>query len=378
MNDLKRTIGTARGKGMDDAAIQNLLVKAGWDADVAAAALQGIFVPKPPSGVADGQPAAPAAAPASTGVPSLGLVPAPVPAPEHHADTAPRLSALEAALHHVLLWFFTLSMTITIGVVSATIFGTSQSIDAVTTFLATSFVTLLAFGFFYLRYVRRLKQEPSLTTNRIWSTITIVVHSVGALAALITLLAAAINAGGNGTMPIIVAAAIIALLDGLVVAVYAHATFVGPDSKRRLLIIKAFPALVLLLLVSFMVVSVMKVGPLRADERTREALVESVGNVRNYANDKLQLPASATDVELPSGIEYERRNTTSYRVCANFETGGASDDYTAVDQDDNYVSRYTFANEGPGRQCFTFRSYTLVQNQDGTKYNSPIMKELQL
>jgi hypothetical protein len=382
MNDLKHTIEQARAKGMDDDAIKNLLVKAGWDDDIVSAALKGIFIPKPPAAennVGSGAIAAPSPsehAPA----PVLGLQPV-IPVPPAHSDsltttpgapTGPKLSALEAALHHVLLWFFTLSMSITIGVMAATIFGTSQSIEALTTFLATSTVTLLAFGFFYGRYLRRLRSEPALTTNRVWTIITIVLHSVGAMGALITLIAVGINSTGD-SLPVMVAALTIAILDALVVAVYVNATFVHAGSRPRLLLIKAFPILILLLLVGFMVASIMKVGPLRTDDRTRHDLVTAVEKIRRYVSENQALPANGQSLGLPAGVEYERKTKVSYNVCANFTTK-SKDAGFSYDSYDSYVGTSEFMNDQTGRQCFTLKSQYLVDNQNSL--SNPIIKGL--
>jgi hypothetical protein len=340
MSDLKKTIEQARAKGMDDQALRSLLTKSGWDGEIVDAALQGIFVPAPPS-----IPEVSARKPAA-------------------ADHGPKLSSLEAAVHHVLLWFFTLSLSITIAVVSATLFGDDTSISAVSSFLATSVITLIPYGYFYVRYLRRVRREPAVTTGRVWSIITIVLHSLGAMAALITLVAVAINSPSDG-LPVYVAATMIALVNALVVAVYAHATFVD-DSRRRKLILLIFPVVVTLLLAAFIAASIAKVGPLRADERMRQDLVAAAEEVRSHARTNLSLPADSQGLELPATVEYRRVSKEVYQLCGSFRNDDSRPGYGGEDED-AYVNEYYFEGHKAGRHCFTLRSSAVTEANNSAK-----------
>ena len=80
MPELDTFVKDARDKGLDDDIIRKALLSEGWDSSLVTAALTGVAVPKP----ATEQEAAHGSHP-----------------------KRPSLSPLMAAMHHILLWFFT-------------------------------------------------------------------------------------------------------------------------------------------------------------------------------------------------------------------------------------------------------------------------------
>jgi hypothetical protein len=274
-----------------------------------------------------------------------------------------------------LLWFFTISTSITLGVLVATLFGYQSSGTVIASFLATSLVTVLAYGAFYAHYLYRLRAEPALTTGRVWSIITIVLHSVVVLGALITFIATLINAE-EMKGPLLTGAAAIAGLDLLVVAAYVAATFLSPLHRLRKMILLAYPVLVVLLVGGFAAAGLAKLGPIQADENVRHDLVKAAKAVKSATeknNDTL--PQNAEKLDLPAGITYKRTGKVTYELCASFKSSSKnpyedtySDNYVP---DDGYVSDYDFTRHKAGETCFKIKSRVA----EDASFNEPARTE---
>jgi hypothetical protein len=349
VDGVQQFIADARAKGMDDAHIRELLLGNGWVAGQIDAALGGLNVPPPPAAVAP--------APA----PSLGVAPA-SPTPATPAGR-PSISALEAALQHVLLWLFTATSSVMIGIVSATLFGSGDgSSESLLTYVVMETVTFLPFlGLFYY-YLRQQKKQPDLTTGRVWSIITIVLHSIGALGAIIALILILVLVRDGDTAAGLAASTAIAVMNILVVAAYVLANFTKTHNTRfhrRALV--AFPIALAVLVASFGVLALVRVGPLRADDQTRQNLVSSAESVRSYTKSNDRLPATAAQVpKLAEGVSYKKLTSSTYELCATFNNDRKGYGDKTI-SDDSYISKYEFENNEAGENCWTFKSYS-VQN----------------
>ncbi|MDX2776568.1 hypothetical protein PV379_04350 [Streptomyces caniscabiei] len=330
MPELETFVKDARDKGLDDDTIRKALLTEGWDPSLVTAALTGVAVPKPATEQA-----------------------------AHNAhQKRPSLSPLMAAIHHILLWFFTGSSAITITGVVASLFGSSVSSEALAAMIAVTIVTFIPYAILFVLYLVKTRKTPDLIPGKVWSIITICLHSVASMAAAITLV---VNAITGESMTVIISAALILLLDLIVVKTYLFAAFSSAKLHRvRTIVLYSFiPALVILFGILFSM-SAFKLGPAKHDEEARKQLATSVRNIVEYTHTNNKLPAVGA-VTLEQGVTYNKSSDTTYEVCASFQTTNReqSDYYyssPSYDQTDSYVSDSSFDNDKTGYQCFTFKS----------------------
>lgn len=329
MPELEPFIKDARGKGLDDSAIRKALLAEGWDPSLVTAALTGVEVPKP----ATGQTAKEATH------------------PKH-----PSLSPLMAALHHILLWFFIGSSTVTITGVVASLFGTNVSSTALASMIAVTVVTFIPYAILFILYLLKTRKTPMLVPGKVWSIITICLHSIGAMIAAITLI---INLITGEDTTIIVSAALILFLDLLVVKVYLFAAFSSEKfhTLRKVVLLAYLPILFILFGILFGM-SALKLGPAQHDEKVRESLATSVRAIVDYTHTNNKLPAASSDIRLEPNVTYNKVSDTAYEVCAPFQTTSHSysESYPTYDRTDSYVSDSDFYNDKTGTDCFTFKS----------------------
>lgn len=324
-------IREARDKGQTDETIRDALLAQGWDKALVEMELAGLEVPKSDSNA---------------------------PTPSHHQQH-PSLSPLMAALHHVLLWFFTGSSTITVAAVVASLFGSSVSSQALTSMIAVTLVTFTPYAALFVTYLLTLRRTPGLVPGKVWSIITVCLHSVAAMAAAITLIVALIN---NGEASIIVSAALILILDAIVIFTYSALGFSRTERKVRAIAAWLHIPLLVVLFGTLTILSVLKLGPAKHDEQLRSDLTAAVQNVHEYAQTHGSLPNSGSDISLPQQIEYKKTGAATYEVCASFKTNSGvayQSPYSAPS--DDYVDEYQFRAPS-GYQCFAFQSYELQQN----------------
>lgn len=342
MPSLEDFISKARAKNMSDDDIKQLLIERGWKEQDVNLALDGLEVPSPGPEQAVEQKTA-----------------------EHsERNKRPALGSLEAALLHVLLWFFTGASSIAIGGVASSLFGGSVSPEALAAMIAVSVITFTPYVIFFLSYLRKSKKTPEIIPGRVWSIITICIHSIGAMAAAITLTVSAIMGSG---LSVIVGSALIAVLNIIVLANYAQAAFARPSKLRRV-ILHLHLILLAVLLGSLFTVSLIRLVPARADTQTQEDLSAAVFNVVNYTDRHGKLPTQE-EINLPDGVSYQSTGLSTYSVCANFnlDTSNRYSNPGNTDvQEDSYVSPYNFDAHGKGEHCFEFESSTIKN-----KINSP-------
>lgn len=331
MQELDTFIRDARTKGLSDDDIRKALASQDWDSAVINAALLGVDVPKAPKAAKSAQ----------------------------NDDKRPSVSHLMAALHHILLWFFTGSSTITIAGVVASLFNNDIDSTALASMIAVSLVTFIPYALVYIFYVRRTKKEPWIVPGKVWSIITICLHSIGAMAAAISLIVSIITGGDTA---FVTSAALILVLDLIIVTTYLFAAF-GTEKLaklRKIVMIAHIPLLFVLFGVLFSM-SALKLGPAQHDEGLRTTLTSSVRAIADYTRTNDKLPVNSSQVSIDSAVRYEKLSDQTYKVCATFETGKKKDStyYYSNDQEDSYVSEYMFES-GSGDQCFTFKSSHLA------------------
>lgn len=325
MGKIDDFVKAARGKALPEETIRKSLVAAGWtDAQIDQALLSGLEVPTP-----DGKSLA------SSNRPSLG--------------------SLESALLHVLLWFFVAASTIAISAVSSSLFGGSVSSEALAAMMAVSVITFTPYAIFFVRYIRRLRVAPELIPGRVWSIITICIHSIGAMIAGITLVVGLII---SSSPSVIVGSSLVLVLNAIILISYSVGAFTRPSKKRRLVLTIHLFALALLL-GSLFVISLIRLAPSQADSQTREQLVESVQEVKNFTSQHGKLPAQG-ELNLPDTVTYRQISNQIYEVCADFKLNSDSDDYDMSQPfEDSYVSTYDFSHHEKGNDCFELKSTAL-------------------
>jgi hypothetical protein len=218
-------------------------------------------------------------------------------------------------------------------------------------------VTFVPFAFLYWRYVRRLRKEPELMTGKIWSIITIVLHSIGLIASVIAFVLVIILVHDTATTAGLVASGVIGLMNALVVLAYSLANFAKtPQSWLRTYYLRAFPVLLFILIGVLGVFSLLRVGPLRADDQTRQDLVATVQKAHDYTQDHNALPSNQSQVpSVAAGVTYHMVDGYTYQVCANFKKNydpGYSINTEA--QDDSYVDKWSFQYGRVGNNCWKF------------------------
>lgn len=351
--ELQPFIDQARQRGIDDAQIIQLLVDQGWQEPTAKAAVYGLTVPSPQS--------MPVASQASTDAVDTKK------SAVHHR---PSLGALEAALQHVLLWVFTFATTVALGFASFALFGSSSdsSSETLLTFLVVELVTFVPFVVFFTHYLRKQKATPELGTNKIWSIITIVFHSVGLMSALVSLLLTVILVQDDTSMPILAWSSAVAAINAAVVVAYVTANFAKIANSTKRMILIGFPIALFVIILIFSLLALSKVGPLRADDETRQQLVEIVEAVKDHTEDSASLPESLSVVSVDaSGVTYRKISTSTYELCAVFNVGGGDGYYGSSESpvNDDYVSDYDFSNEDSGENCFVVESWKLQEDMRG-------------
>lgn len=349
MADIKLFIEQARTKGLEDNQIKQALISQGWNEGHVSAALAGLEIPS---------------APPSSKTPDLA----------HQAGKRPSLSPLLAALQHILLWFFTSSSTVTIAGVITTLSGADVSSTSLASMIAITIVTFTSYAILFIIFLLKARKTPGLIPGKVWSIITICLHTVGAMIATITAIVTAIT---DGESSVLISAILIASLNVIVLVTYCFAAFASLRLERlRQIVIRLYLPILLIFFGVLSVMSLLQLGPAKHDEQLRKDLAVTVQGIRGYAQDNKKLPDTLGALSQNPAIEYKKKTASSYEVCADFQTkkkslGRGLVDSPASARDDSYVDEYLFFTYAGGRQCFTFKSAPL-QEQNGTAPVSPI------
>lgn len=343
MSEINSFVRKAREKGLSDEAIRKSLTAQDWDPALIDSALLGIEVPK-----------APATTTSSSDSPS----------------PATSLSPLMAAMQHVLLWFFTASSTITIASVVASLSGLNVSAQVLASMIAVTVITFTPYAVLFLLFTIKQRRMPELVPGKVWSIITICLHSVAAMAAGITLVVTLIV---SGEYSVWLSALLILILDLIVVVTYVLAAFGMKLRRVRKVTIIAHLPVLLLLFGTLFIMSVLQLGPARHDEQLRKDLVLSTTAIHNYTNDHRSLPESGDGLVKSNDIRYKKINDTKYSLCATFQANARrSSAYYAYNNDsilsDAYAYESQFEVYGAGEHCFTIVSSTLEEDQNPRYY----------
>jgi len=343
MVDITTFITEARTKGLDDAKIKNALSDGGWSEAVIDAALLGLTVPQ--------------MNPANSS--------------ETLHTKQPSLSHLMAALQHVLLWFFTGSSIVTIIAVVASLSGFSVSSEVLASMIAVTLITFTPYAILFLLFLIKSRRNPGLIPGKVWSIITVCLHSIGAMAAAITAVVTIIISGESH---VLLSASLILTLNLIMVITYCFAAF-SPErlARVRSVILAAHLPVLLLLFGTLFIMSVLQLGPAKHDEQIRKDLTKTVQNINAYAKTHKTLPTDGIDILVGSDVTYIRKNSTNYQVCGTFQTSNKSysdDSYRSSDQpnNDSYVYESQFYVTNPGQHCFDFLSSPLDLDQDSWDY----------
>lgn len=349
---VQKFVDEARAKGFTNDQIVQLLVDGGWPLLQAQAAVIGLQIPKPMQ--------------------------------EHHDQpelsgngqkSRRSISALEAALQHILLWVFTITSSVMLSIVSASLFGEgSNSSDILLTYLVVELVTFVPFLVLYIHYFNKFRKHNDLATGKIWSIITIVFHSVGFVGAIISLLLFIVLADGSDRGAGVAASIAIAVMNAVVVIAYATANFVKPVHKWRLHVLLAFPMMLFILIGFFGMIALNRVGPLKADAQTRKDLTSTVKQIRQYTKNHKQLPDSLVQLDAPKkGITYTIKSKAQYKLCADFNRDTNDADYRSAEPiSDEYVYEYDFEYAKSGVDCFVVDAMALTYYNERTNTYEPI------
>lgn len=338
MTEIETFIKQAREKGLDDDAIRKGLEAQGWDKAAIDIALLGLTIPSPPT---------------------TGLAPSPTPANEQQS-----LSPLMAAIHHVILWFFTGSSAVAIGGTVASLYGFRVSSTALASMIAVTLITFIPYALLFGILLAKNFKVPTVP-NKTWSIITICIHSVGAMIAAIV---AVINGITGSEHVYLVSALLIFALDIIIITTYAHAAFVRPGTLRKSVMLIHLPLLIAMFGTLFVLAS-FKLGPVQHDDALRKDMTATVKAIAADTKKNNKLPESIDTITSNKAISYEKTSRTSYKLCGEFQTtqtGNSNSSYSVRDQTDDYVYDGIFYRDGSGRQCFDFSSYYLTDKEPTT------------
>lgn len=339
MNEIETFIQQAREKGLDEATIRSGLEAKSWDKAQINLALSGLEVPTPITAKS----------------------------PQHTSDSHPSLSPLMAALHHVILWFFTVSSAVAIGGTVASLYGTNVSSTTLASMIAVTLTTFIPYTILFSIFLVKSHKQPLLVPSKVWSIITICLHSIGAMIAAIVVV---VNSITGGQPMYLVSAALILLLDLIVVFTYCFAAFgFGPLAKlRRVAITLYLPILIIMFGILFGL-SLLRLGPARSDEILRKDLTETTKKIATQTEKDNKLPDSISNLTSNPAISYAKISTKTYQLCGTFQLANASDYpsyYGGSSNTDSYVDESMFYANQPGKNCFDFTSDHLKNKKESS------------
>jgi len=272
-----------------------------------------------------------------------------------------------AAIHHVILWFFTGSSTVAICGVVATLYGFEISSNALASMIAVTLITFIPYAILFGIFLFKVRRNRELVPGKVWSIITICLHSVGAMIAAIV---AVVNLVTGGEQMYLVGAGLILLLNLIVVTTYSLAAFgLGKAKTLRTIMISAHLVLLVIMFGILFGLSLLKLGPAKHDEALRKDLSDTVTKIASKTREQNKLPDSIDTIRTNSAITYNKLSNKTYEVCADFQTSTTSfahsTEYRTIENRDVYVSDALFYASASGHQCFGFTSDYLQSKEDG-------------
>jgi len=348
MTEIDTFVKEAREKQLSDSAIRKALESEGWNKDEIDLGLSGLSVPHRQD------------APSTTGT---------------FSHTA--LSPLMAALHHILLWFFTASSTITIIGVIASLYGETVSVEALAAMIAVTVVTFIPYAVLFGVFLRLDYKRKGVIPGKVWSIITVCLHSIGAMIAAITLVVTTIT---DGSTSVLIGAALVLLLNAIVITTYCFGAFslTHVPKFRKVVILLHLPVLVILFGI-LSILSVMQIGPAKHDDTLRQEMVTTVQKIHTYTGEHRKLPADGAAVVTSKEIHYTKKSDTTYELCGDFQVHkkAVTESYSASPSPirDEYVYKDQFSYYGSADRCFLFTATAL---ESTPPYQAPVSNTLQL
>jgi hypothetical protein len=338
MQEIDTFIKQARDKGLSDETIRQNLETNGWDKATIDAGLVGLEVPKAPISPSQATPSG-----------------------------YPTLSPLMTAIHHVILWFFVGSSTVAICGVVATLYGFEISSNALAAMIAVTLITFIPYAVLFGIFLFKVRRNKELVPGKVWSIITICLHSVGAMIAAIV---AVVNIVTGGEQMYLVGAGLILLLNLIVITTYSLAAFgFGKLKTLRTIMIWAHLVLLIVMFGILFGLSLLKLGPAKHDEALHKDLTDTVTKIANKTREQNKLPDSIDTLRTNPAITYSKLSDKTYEVCADFQTSNVnraySSEYRTIENRDAYVSDILFYASRSGHQCFGFTSDYLQSKEDG-------------
>ncbi len=351
MEKLHSFVTQAREKGLSDEAIRRSLTAQGWDAANVDMAVAGLEVPKP-------EPSSPVENKSEASLHPFSLSP------------------LMAALHHVILWFFVSSSTVTIGGTVASLYGMNVSSNILASMIAVTLITFVPYAILFAIFLSKTRKNPLLVPGKVWSIITICLNSIGAMIAAIV---AVINIITAGDKIYLISAVLIFLLSIIIVITYSFAAFgIHRALRLRTIIISIHLPLLIVMFGILFSMSLLKIGPAKYDEDLRKDLSSLVTKIRANTRENKKLPDTADGMTTNKTIRYEKTGLKTYKVCAPFKTSNSTYEHTNAYYDaentDAYISESSFYTSKQGESCFEFTSDYLEQQEEDVQESQSLQR----
>jgi hypothetical protein len=310
MSALQDFIDNARKKNFSDDEIKQHLINSGWNEDEVAATLGNqakvdklgdLEVPRPENKSAENQPTPPSIS-------------------KQEKSVKTSIHSLHAAILHVLLWFFIVSSSVSIGSVFSVFFNERYSdegaLTTLSTMIAVVLVTFIPYAVFYYLYVKKLKSNPEIIPSTVWSIITICLHSIAAMIAAITVV---VQLVAGGSLAVLFSAILILLIVAIVITTFAFAAFIKPSNNLRKPILLFSPVVLALIMALLFIFSLADLPNAKADVEMRRSMASAVVKVRDYTAKNQALPLNSSQLNLDTGVTYNKKQANTYEICGTFK-----------------------------------------------------------
>ena len=313
---------------------------------------------------------------------------------EKNKTNREQLPPLLMVIHHISLWFYIISIvsvTISlIGLISySNNYGDSSSfVMAIVSLVIVLFVTG---GIYYTSlffYYRKLKNNPSLQTGRVFSLINIAYSLITIVGSIVTVLiviaryfieknyspddlynaSVIYDPDINFDLEIFsIAVSLIVIYSGVFLTYYAT-DFMKPYSiiqedgtekinpKRTIIIISSIIATLTLLMI-IITTAFFSLDSYAKDEKTIAKITNTIETINEKVEETGTLP-NTTEIQSiinDSTITYNAIGSYTYNICANFETDTYKS-YYYYDKEDESIqsdSLYNLTSHNKGEHCYT-------------------------
>lgn len=273
------------------------------------------------------------------------------------------ISILQTVFHHIALWFFIGATIPALITLVDLLTGGTTSPSTITTFLSVVIVTGGLYFVFYGIYLRKaLKSKETIIPGKVFSIITmafaLVTLLIAAIAGLTVLVSSSFGGDSIGDSGTVLSSALTVVIAGAVIAIYWAATFLKTNNKTRKPLLIGSPIAIIAIITALFIAGFSTLPSVIADEKTRDALVETSEKIVNLTKLESSLPEDDTVLSLEDGMSYKKLDKNSYELCATFKND-STNPYALGDTaalNDSYLSEYDFQNYSKGESCFTIES----------------------